>query len=73
MNEIMQQCCTGDGRADFDKIRRFMEQCGKTHFSHADIGRMQEYCDQAGMADIAKMQDLMVSCGCQFPETRAQE
>jgi hypothetical protein len=72
MDRIKEQCCTGDGRADFDKIRRFMERGGKFDFSDGDIDRMQTFCDQPGTADGAKLKQLLVSCGCQIPESAAE-
>ena len=33
MNEMMEQCCGGDGKPDFDMMKQFMEHCGKEEFS----------------------------------------
>lgn len=73
MDEIMEKCCRGDGKPDFDKMRRFMQQCGKVDFSDTDVGLMQQFCDQDVMPDIAKMKQLIESCGCQIPEAAEQE
>ena len=69
MNEMMKQCCGGDGKPDFDKMKQFMEQCGKVDFSDADLEVMQQCCKQAGMPDMAKMMQMMESCGCHVPES----
>jgi hypothetical protein len=36
MNEMMKQCCRGDGKPDFDMMKQFMGHCGKSEFSDAD-------------------------------------
>jgi uncharacterized low-complexity protein len=49
---------------DFDKMKSFMEKCGKTHFTEDDIKRMQEFCGQSGKPDAEKIKQLMEKCGC---------
>jgi len=32
MQTMMQQCCGEDGMPNFEKMKQFMEQCGKKEF-----------------------------------------
>ena len=41
MNEMMEECCNEGGMPDFDKLKAFMEKCGKTQFTENDIKMMQ--------------------------------
>jgi hypothetical protein len=64
MNEMMKECCGEGGMPDFEKMKAFMEKCGKTQFTEADIKMMQEFCGQTGKPDAEKMKQLMEKCGC---------
>jgi hypothetical protein len=64
MNEMMKECCGEDGMPDVEKMKSFMEKCGKTHFTEDDIKRMQEFCGQSGKPDAEKIKQLMEKCGC---------
>ena len=55
MNEMMEQCCGGDGKPDFDMMKQFMEHCGKEEFSEEQIAKMKEFCSQEGKPDMTKM------------------
>jgi hypothetical protein len=33
MSEMMKQCCGDDGMPDFEKMKQFMEQCGKRNLA----------------------------------------
>jgi len=65
MQEMMKQCCGAEGKPDFDKMKHFMEHCGKQEFNDDEIAMMKQFCSQDGMPDMAKMKDLMEKCGCQ--------
>jgi hypothetical protein len=62
--EMMKQCCGAEGDPDFDKLKQFMEGCGKHEFSDEDISMMKGFCHQEGMPDMSKMMGLMEKCGC---------
>ncbi len=61
---MMKQCCTEDGKPDFEKMKEFMQSCGKQGFSESEIAMMKQYCSGAGMPDPEKMMQLMKKCGC---------
>ena len=65
MQEIMYQCFTDDGKPDFEKMKQFMEHCGKWDLSEEQIAMMKQFCGHEGMPDIEKMTELMEKCGCQ--------
>jgi hypothetical protein len=67
MNAMMAGCCGDDGKPDFDLMKQFMEHCGKSEFSDADLQMMKQFCGQEGMPDMAKMKQMMESCGCHMP------
>ncbi len=69
MNEMMKQCCGEEGMPNLEKMKEFMEKCGKTEFSQAEVDKMKQFCDQQGMPDFEKMKELMESCRCRFPES----
>ncbi len=73
MNEMMEQCCGGDGKPSFDMMKQFMENCGKSEFSDADQQTMKKFCGQEGKPDMAKMKQVMESCGCHPPESAHKE
>ena len=64
MNEMMEQCCSGDGKPDFDMMKQFMGRCGKEEFSEEQIATMKGFCGQEGMPDMTKMMEFMEKCGC---------
>ncbi len=64
MTEMMEQCCGGDGKPDFDKMKQFMEHCGKEEFSEDQISMMKGFCGQEGKPDKMKMMEFMERCGC---------
>ncbi|HSS66049.1 MAG TPA: hypothetical protein VLS27_16605 [Gammaproteobacteria bacterium] len=64
MQDMMKECCTADGKPDFDKMKRFMQGCGKQGFSEDEIAMMKRFCGGEGMPDPAKMEQLMKRCGC---------
>ncbi len=69
MQEMMKQCCGAEGKPDFDKMKQFMEHCGKQEFSDNEIAMMKQCCSQEGMPDMAKMKQMMESCGCHMLES----
>jgi hypothetical protein len=64
MQEMMKQCCTEDGKPDFDKMIGFMQSCGKKGFSEDEFAMMKQFCCGEGMPDPEKMKQLMEKCGC---------
>jgi hypothetical protein len=73
MNEMMEQCCSGDGRPDFDMMRRFMGRCGKNEFTDDDVEKMTLFCCGKGKPNMSRMKKMMQSCGCQIPESAEKE
>lgn len=64
MQEMMKQCCSKDGKPDFEKMKQFMEQCGKQQFSEDELAMMKRFCADQGMPDAGKMKQMMERCGC---------
>lgn len=67
MNEMMKHCCDEEGMPDFEKMKEFMEKCGKMEFSQAEVYKMKQFSGQQGKPDFEKMKQFMESCGCRFP------
>lgn len=65
ISDMMKQCCGAEGKPDFDKMKQFMEHCGKLDFGDDEKDMMEKFCSQEGMPDMAKMKELMEKCGCQ--------
>ena len=68
MMEMMKAFWGPEGRPDFEKMKAFMEGCGKTQFGEEEIRMMKDFCGQQRMPNVEKMGELMERCGCQFPE-----
>ncbi len=68
MMEMMKACCGPEGMPDLEKMKAFMEGCGKTQFGEEEVRMMKDFCGRQGMPDVEKMRALMESCGCQLPE-----
>jgi len=64
MNEMMEQCCSGDGKPNFEMMKQFMERCGKSEFTDDDMVMMKQFCGSGGMPDPEKMKALMEKCSC---------
>ena len=64
MNEMMEQCCGKEGMPDFEKMKQFMQSCGKKEFSENEMAMMKQFCGQEGMPDFDKMKEMMEKCGC---------
>lgn len=64
MQDMMKQCCGEDGMPDFEKMKQFMEHCGKEGFSEDHIAMMKQFCAGKEMPDIEKMKAMMEKCGC---------
>ncbi len=67
MAEMMKQCCGEGGMPDFEKMKQFMESCGKKEFSEAETKMMEQCCGKEGMPDPKEMKALMEKCGCKVP------
>ena len=70
MNEMMKQCCGDDGKPDFEKMKHFMQQCGKDSFGEAETAMMKEFCCKEGTPDFEMMKEMMKKCGCDVEEVR---
>ena len=64
MREMMEQCCGEDGKPDFEKMKSFMQKCGKTEFTDDELQMMHQFCSQGGGPDAEKMKQFMEKCGC---------
>lgn len=64
MGEMMKECCGEDGMPDFESMKAFMQQCGKTEFGDDEIKMMQQFCSQDVAPDADKMKQLMEKCSC---------
>ncbi len=71
MEEMMKQCCGPEGKPDFERMKKFMEECRKMQFGEDEIAMLKECCAQEGMPDVEKMKELMKKCGCRVPEATA--
>ncbi|MGI9437959.1 MAG: hypothetical protein ACR2Q4_24525 [Geminicoccaceae bacterium] len=71
MEEMMKQCCGPEGKPDFEKMKKFMEMCGKAQFGEEEIRMMEECCGQERKLDVERMKELMEKCGCRLPESTA--
>lgn len=69
MTEMMERCCTGDGKPDFEKMKAFMQRCGKTEFSEDELAMMRQLCGQHARPDFEKIGQFMERCGCRLPGT----
>ena len=70
MNEMMKQCYGDDGMPDFEKMKQFMEQCGKQEFTEEHMAMMEAFCAGKDMPDVDKMKIVMEKCGCHIPASR---
>jgi len=64
MEEMMKQCCTEDGKPNFEKMMQFAAQCGKQQSGDNKTAMMKQCCAQEGMPEIANMKQMMEKCGC---------
>ncbi len=67
MNEMMAECCDDDGKLDLNKMKGFMEKCGKQDFSAEELTMMKQFCGPEGKPDTEQMKQLMENCGCCAP------
>ena len=67
MEDMMKQCCGEGGTPDFEKMKQFMEKCGKEQLSEDEIATMKGMCGGEDMPDFAKMKQFMERCGCRLP------
>ena len=73
MSEMMKQCCGDDGMPNFEKMKQFMEQCGKKGFNEEHMNMMREFCAGKDMPDFEKMKAMMEKCGCHIPESEVSQ
>lgn len=64
MNDMMKECCGKNGMPDFEKMKSFMEKCGKKEFNGDEIKMMQQFCSQDSKPDAERMKQFMENCGC---------
>ncbi len=67
MQEMMKQCCGEGGMPDFEKMKTFMESCGKGQLSDEEVAAMKQFCGTEGKPDFDKMKQFMEKCGCRLP------
>ena len=67
MEEMMKQWCGEGGKPDFDKMKTFMENCGKMRFSDDELAAMKGMCGGEGMPDLGQMKRFMERRGCRLP------
>ena len=67
MNEIMAECCGGDGKPDLNKMKAFMEKCGKQDFNEGDFAMMKQFCRSEGALDPRQLKLFMENRGCCVP------
>jgi len=73
MSEMMKQCCGDDGMPDFEKMKQFMEQCGKKEFNEEQMAMMKAFCAEKDKPDFEKMKAMMEKCGCHIPESKVSQ
>lgn len=64
MTLMMKECCGQNGMPDFEKMKSFMEKCGKRGFTDDEIRMMRQFCNQTGKPNAEEMKQLMQKCGC---------
>jgi hypothetical protein len=64
MTGMMKQCCGRDGKPDFERMKQYMEHCGKEAFSDGEIQMMKQFCAHEKMPDVEMMKQMMERCGC---------
>jgi hypothetical protein len=64
MTAMMKQCCNTKGKPDFERMKQFMENCGKQGFSDDEMSMMKQFCSQEERPNTEKMKQLMEKCGC---------
>ena len=64
MGQMMKECCGADGKPDFEKMKGFMEKCGKGNFSEDEIRMLHEFCGRKDQPDAEEMKHFMAKCGC---------
>ena len=67
MNEMMAECCDGDGQPHLNKMKAFMEKCGKRDFSEEEFVMMKQFGGPEGRPDAKQMKQFMEDCGCCVP------
>ena len=73
MSEMMKQCCGDDGMTNFEKMKQFMEQCGKNEFTEEHMDMMKAFYAGEDMPDFEKMKAMMEKCGCHIPESKVSQ
>ena len=73
MSEMMKQCCGDDGMPNFEKMKQFMEQCGKKGFKRRAHSYDEGVCAGKDMLDFEKMKAMMEKCGCHIPEPEVSQ
>jgi hypothetical protein len=64
INEMMAECC---GRPDINRMKAFMEKCGKRDFGKEQFTVMAPFCDPDGKPDARQMKQFMENCGYYVP------
>ena len=68
INEMMAECCGGDGNPDLNKMKVFMEKCGKQDFSKKELATMcqatrfsleKHFCGPESKPDAKQLKQFM--------------
>jgi pentatricopeptide repeat protein len=73
MSEMMKLCCGDDGMPSFEKMKQFMEQCGKKGFTEEHMAMMKAFCAGKDIPDVEKMKVMMEKCGCHIPDSKVSQ
>jgi hypothetical protein len=64
MQMMMKECCGEDGMPDFEKMKGFMQKCGKAEFTEDEMKIMRQFCSQRDMPNAEKMKQFIQKFGC---------
>lgn len=62
--EMMNKCCSTEGKVNFDKMKQFMEVCGKTNFDNEELAKMKQFCEGQEKPDCETLHTFIENCGC---------
>ena len=54
MSQMMKQCCGEDGLPDMEKMKGYMQMCGKSEFSDDELAMMKRFCGQGATPMLKK-------------------
>ena len=68
INEMMAECCGGDGKPDLNKMKMFMAKCGEQDFSEKQLAMMcqatrfsleKHFCGPESKPDAKQLKQFM--------------